>query len=1017
MTADLHIQLFGGLEIRIDDAPVTTFISNKAPALLAYLAVTRRPQQRDTLAALFWGEMGDADAKNNLRQTLTSLRKTLDRFLEITRETVALRADASISSDVATFETALRTTRHADEATRPTQLQIAVDTYRGDFLEGILVRDALEFEEWALAQRTRYRELALQAFHQLTECNLIQADYSAAIDAATRQLALDPWREDGYRQLMLALARTGQYVAAMTQYRRCCTVMRETFAADPTDETTALYERIRAAQRGPRHNLPAALTGFVGRTTEIEAIRRRLLMPTCRLLTIVGPGGSGKTRLALETAVTLTPIFLNGVWFVSLAAVTADEPESLAANLATALRIPLTAGNLRRQVIEFLRTREMLLVLDNLEHLLDDIGWFGDLLSAAPDVKILATSRERLNLQAEQVAPLGGLPIPARDDPAPERHAAVELFLRRSRRVQPDFVLTPQTGPAIVQICGLVGGLPLGIELAAAWVSQFACAEIAAAITENLDFLTTTQRDVSPRQRSLRAAFDYSWRLLSTTDQAAFAQLAVFRGSFTRNATAEVAGVRLAALAGLVDKSLVRRNENDRYDLHEVLRQFAQEQLQAMANAAEVRARYIAYYLQLLHTQTPRLKNSEQAAALALIAAEIDNVRSAWTEAAAQCAADALNAAAEGLYHFFMLRSWLVEGLELFRCARQALEAAPPPTNTTRRLALAEMRTREAKFLFSLSRFAEAGDLLRAALRDLDETTAPANVATARHYLGQVYVSTGAYDVAAVELSASLMLRRRLDDRWGQAVTLLEQSALGFYQGDLTGAQAHCLAGLEVAEQVGDPQTIAHLLTALSILSRELGDFQAAQHYAERGLAVYEALDSIYGRIQGLLTLGGLALAQKEYLRSQPAFERALALSRSISLRTGEADSHYRLGQVALAQGDEGRAASHLRQALQLATTMQEVSLIFDALYATVNLLVAHPSPAAVDLMRWLIDRKEIDDQRRSKLTVLFAFSDRNDRTESRMSINEAVGLAIELITPDDTTLDWGTAESQAEGP
>jgi tetratricopeptide (TPR) repeat protein len=211
-----------------------------------------------------------------------------------------------------------------------------------------------------------------------------------------------------------------------------------------------------------------------------------------------------------------------------------------------------------------------------------------------------------------------------------------------------------------------------------------------------------------------------------------------------------------------------------------------------------------------------------------------------------------------------------------------------------------------------------------------------------------------------------------------------------------------------VAEEIGDLQTIAHLLTGLSIVSRELGDLAAGQHYAERGLAVYEALDSIYGRIQGLLTLGGLALAQKEYLRSQPAFERALALSRSISLRTGEADSHYRLGQVALAQGDEGRAASHLRQALQLATTMQEVSLIFDALYATVNLLVAHPSPAAVDLMRWLIDRKEIDDQRRSKLTALFAFSDRNDRTESRMSINEAVGLAIELITPDDTTLDWG---------
>lgn len=996
MTADLHIQLFGGLEIHIDGAPATAFISNKAPALVAYLAVTRRPQQRDTLAALFWGEMNDADAKNNLRQALTSLRKLLDLHLEITRDTVALRTDVALSSDVADFEAALRAARRTDDADRSTHLQIAVDAYRGDFLEGVLVRDAPEFEEWALAQRTRYRELALQAFHQLTECNLIQADYSAAIDTATHLLALDPWREEGHRQLMLALARTGQYAAAMTQYRRCCTVMRETFAADPTDETTALYERIRAAQRGPRHNLPAALTGFVGRTTEIELIRRRLLTPTCRLLTIVGPGGSGKTRLALETAATLTPIFLNGVWFVSLAAVTADEPESLAANLVTALRVPLTAGNLRRQVIEFLRTREVLLVLDNLEHLFDNIGWFGELLSAAPDVKILATSRERLNLQAEQIAPLGGLPIPARDDPAPERHAAVELFLRRSRRVRPDFTLTPETSRTIVQICNLVGGLPLGIELAAAWVHQFACTEIAAAITENLDFLTTTQRDVSPRQRSLRAAFDYSWRLLSTADRAVFARLAVFRGSFTRNAAAEVAGVRLPALAGLVDKSLVRRSENDRYDLHEVLRQFAQEQLQAMANAAEVRARYIAHYLQLLHSQTPRLKSSEQAAALALIAAEIDNVRSAWTEAAAQCAADALNAAAEGLYHFFMLRSWLVEGLELFRGARQALEATAPPVGATGRLALAEVRTREAKFLFSLSRFEEAGDLLRYALRDLDEATAPVKVATAHHYLGQVHVSTGAYDAAAVELSASLALRRRLDDRWGQAVTLLELGALGFYQGDLTGAQTHCLAGLEVAEQVGDPQTIAHLLTALSILSRELGDFQAAQHYAERGLAVYEALDSIYGRIQGLLTLGGLALAQKEYLRSQPAFERALALSRSISLRTGEADSHYRLGEVALAQGDEDGAARHLRQALQLAAAMQEASLILDALYVTAILLARQPSPDGALLIGWLLARPDLGEPRRHELAALTMPIDANPATN--LPLNEVVGLAVHLL-------------------
>ncbi len=418
MTAVLEIRLFGGLEIRQGGAPVSTFISSKAPALLAYLAVTRRPHQRDTLATLLWGEMGDADAKNNLRQALTSLRKVLEPYLEITRDTVAFKAELPCFVDVVAFSAALRPPRDAGESDIA-RLQSTVDLYRGDFLEGFFVRDAPEFEDWALAQRTRYRELALQAFHTLTARHLEAADYAAAIDSASHLLALDAWREEAHRQLMIALARTGQLAAALTQYQTCRRLMLEVFDADPSAETTALYERIRAALRGPRHNLPAALTGFVGRVEEMEALRRRLAMPACRLLTVVGPGGSGKTRLVLEVATALAPAFLNGVWFVSLAAVSPDEPEAVASTLAAALHLALGAGDPRKQLLDYLRQRELLLVLDNLEHLLGGAGWFSQLLAAAPDVKILATSRERLNLQVEQVVQLSGLPIP----PADTRHA------------------------------------------------------------------------------------------------------------------------------------------------------------------------------------------------------------------------------------------------------------------------------------------------------------------------------------------------------------------------------------------------------------------------------------------------------------------------------------------------------------------------------------------------------------------------------------------------------------------
>ncbi len=247
----------------------------------------------------------------------------------------------------------------------------------------------------------------------------------------------------------------------------------------------------------------------------------------------------------------------------------------------------------------------------------------------------------------------------------------MELFVRRARRVDDTFELTPQDAPAVAQICRLVGGLPLGIELAAVWVNQLSCQEIAAAIAANLDFLTTARQDVSARQQSLRAAFDHSWRLLSGPEQGAFARLAVFRGSFTRAAAAEVAELKLATLASLVDKSLVRKVDAERYDLHEVLHQFAWEQLQvAPASAAAVQARHSEFYTQLLARQTDRLKGSEQREALALVGAEIENVRSAWATAVAQRRLEVVQQALEGLYHFYMLRSWLVEGLEMFHSAR-----------------------------------------------------------------------------------------------------------------------------------------------------------------------------------------------------------------------------------------------------------------------------------------------------------------------------------------------------------
>lgn len=295
----LHIHLLGGLIIKHHETPVTGFISNKAPALLAYLAVTRRPHRREALAGLLWGEMPIEAAANNLRQTLTNLRKLVDPYLTITRDEVAFAATAPYGLDVEDFVNLLGRQRAQPDASHLEPLRQAVALYRGDFLAGFYVRDAPDFEEWVLLQRVQLRDLAVDGLASLTQLLLESGQASEAIVASGQLLALDPWREEAHRWRMLALARCGQSSAALAQYQSCRAILRREFNVEPSDDTTTLYERVRAAQTGRRHNLPASVTSFVGRHKEMAELRSLLTSPQTRLLTLVGPGGAGKTRLAL----------------------------------------------------------------------------------------------------------------------------------------------------------------------------------------------------------------------------------------------------------------------------------------------------------------------------------------------------------------------------------------------------------------------------------------------------------------------------------------------------------------------------------------------------------------------------------------------------------------------------------------------------------------------------------------------------------------------------------------------
>jgi predicted ATPase/DNA-binding CsgD family transcriptional regulator len=423
-------------------------------------------------------------------------------------------------------------------------------------------------------------------------------------------------------------------------------------------------------------NLPSQTMSFIGRSDEITGIIQRLADPACGLLTLVGPGGIGKTRLAIEVAKTIadTDAVVDGIYFVDLQPINASD--LLVTAISNSVGIILSGSDEpRAQLLSYLNGRNSLLLLDNFEQLLDSVDLLADILKIAPDIKLLVTSREALNIQEEWVWQVGGLQVPDNQHSASiESYSAVQLFAERARRTRRDFVLTGQESP-ITRTCQLVEGMPLALELAASWTKVLSCAEIADEIQRSLDFLTTNTRNIPERHRSMQAVFDHSWRLLTDAERAAFPQLSVFRGGFRREAAEQVAGASLVVLSGLVDKSFLRLSASGRYEVHELMRQYGEEHLEAVRGTKEdAQKRHCLYYADFLHQRQATLRTPQQATALDEIEAELDNVRLSWEWAVEHDMADTIYQSMHSLYLVCHIRAHAVEGERLFDLAFERFE-------------------------------------------------------------------------------------------------------------------------------------------------------------------------------------------------------------------------------------------------------------------------------------------------------------------------------------------------------
>ena len=934
---NLQIHCLGGFRSSLGDNQLTGFHSSKAQALLGYLAVTGRPHSRSALAGLLWRDLTEANARANLRKVLSNLRRLVGPYLSITRYEAGVNHKAPFWLDVAVFE------EGAAPGNTVEQLVEAVSNYQGDFLYGFDVKDAPAFEQWSLSQRARLRELAAQALDTLMVHFSVKQDFAAGIRHAKQLLQIEPWRENAHRQLMKLLAQTGQRSAALKQYESCRQLLLEELGVEPDAETEALYDAIRSdeleqiittpsiyhpvasAQDASRvrHNLPLQPTPLIGRETELASLNDFITNPDVRLLTILGAGGMGKTRLALAAAEAQLDHFANGAFFVPLAPV--QVVDTIVPTIAHALGFSFAAGGTpHEQLLNYLRSKQLLLVMDNYEHLLDGLGIVADILQNAMGVKVLATSRAKLGLQGEWLFPVSGMAFPetvtqkvletnAIADVVEEaqQYGAVKLFVQSAKRVRKGYELSPDDYPYVVRICWITQGMPLAILLAAAWIEIVTPREIVYEIDQGMDFLETDLQDVPDRHQSMRAVFDSSWDIITNQEQQIFAALSVFRGGFSRSAAQEVTGASLRELISLAGKSLIHRDPSGRFSIHELLRQYAADHLsQSPAEYDTVKDQHSAFYCAEMHERETEWKSGKEVAAFSAIEIDFENVRPAWSWAAERGRFRWLDQAMDSLGEFYSWNARYQEGEASFGQAAAKLKEL---TSGSAGVSL-EAKQVHAKVLVWQAEFN-------------------------REFLGK-------RERAENLLKESQSLLRNLelagqDIRREKALLLKELARLARDEGDLKKERELWQQSLNLSRELGDREWIAHKIGGFAWLAAREGNFdEAYQRFKEAQLLWQELGNTMY--VTNMLGgLGFVAMKQGQLEESERLLRKRMAISRERGKMEKIVNPHQQLGATLLYSGKFHEALAVVEEGIHISIESGKITAT-TALYGTRTSALAH---------------------------------------------------------------------------
>jgi predicted ATPase/DNA-binding SARP family transcriptional activator len=917
--ARLTLSLLGAFEATLDGKSLSGIKTDKARALLIYLAVERgRAHRRQALAGLLWPDYPEEGARANLRHALANLRGVLEEeqnatpFLLVEGETLQLNPESECWVDVAEFE-------RVSEGTASEELEGAVALYRGGFLDGFTLKDSPDFDSWTAILRERYQGMASTALGRLAETCEQSKEYEKAIGYARRRLALEPWQEEAHQQLMRSLAQNGQRASALAQYEACCKILKEELGVEPSVEMRRLQASIRAGEitgtkeeKVRKHNLPAQLTSFIGREKEIAQVKG--MLSSHRLVTLTGSGGTGKTRLSLRVGGELLEQYPDGVWLVELAPLA--EPELVVQSVARALGMRLEAGAQALLLLEdYLEQKHLLLILDNCEHLVEACARLADaLLKACPHLHILASSREGLGIEGEaayRVPPLS-LPDPQNLPPFEmlEQYEAVQLFVERAGTTSPDFQLTPENASAVAQICQRLDGIPLALELAAARVKILQADEIAARLDDRFRLLTGGSRAALPRYQTLRASIDWSYDLLSPAEQRLLRRLSVFTGGWVLEAAEYVGcgegidsdGV-LDLLSQLVNKSLVTveaGGTETRYGMLETIRQYAQEKL-AEANESEcARDLHLMYCVEFAENVEGKIRGPDQALILDRLEADWDNISLALDWSLEGCgkpgwSPDPGLRLASALWRFL---AWRGRGVRGFEHLKQLLLPETAVT-TDPKAFLAHLKIR--------ARALQAAGILAYLLSE--------------------------YSQAVMFLDESKILFKSLgpEGKEGYAFSISQLGETLYWQGELSQSKALTEESLSLLGEIGNQLGESDCYWTLGLIAMSQGQYEQAKMYLEKASDIQRKAGDLFGVGYILLKISIIALFKHDFVTARPLVEEVRLLSLKTGT-TGIGDANEILGEIDWVLGNFKQAECYFTDEIVVSRQLGLASFVIGGL-------------------------------------------------------------------------------------